>query len=99
MRFAIKCSAIRRDGAWEEVHKTTITDPSKASIGGRFDLLQTPDGEFETTQTDDFDAKNACGSINMLETVFEDGKVTRHQTLDQIRAIAKEYDRYDKEED
>jgi nicotinamide phosphoribosyltransferase len=98
MRFAIKCSAIRRDGTWEEVHKTTITDPSKASIGGRFNLMLTPDGEFETSQVDDFDDRTSIGCTNLLETVFEDGKVTRHQTLEQIRAIAKEYDRYDKEE-
>lgn len=99
MRFAIKCSAIRRDGQWEDVRKTTITDPSKASIGGRFDLLQFGDDEFETAHTGEYDNRNSVGCKNILEDVFVDGKVVRHQTLDQIRAIAKEYDRYDKEED
>ena len=100
MRFAIKCSAIKRDGStWEEVRKLVATDPSKASIGGRFDLLRFPDGEVETVQTDDWDPRTAIGCQNMLETVFEDGEVKRHQTLEQVRGIRATYDRFDKEEE
>jgi nicotinamide phosphoribosyltransferase len=98
MRFAIKCSAIKRDGSqWDEVRKVVITDPSKASIGGRFDLLRFSDGEFETVNTD-YDDRAACGAENVLQTVFENGKMLRHQTLDEIRELSNEADRYNEEE-
>ena len=97
MRFAIKCSAIRRGGQWEDVRKTTVADPSKASIGGRFDLLTTPDGDFETTQTEDWDDRNAIGLTNVLETVFEDGKVKRVCSLEDVRKRAAGFDRYREE--
>ena len=98
MRFAIKCSAIKRDGTWEEVHKTTVADPSKASIGGRFDLLRSPDGDFETTQSDDWDDRNASGWTNVLDTVFEDGVIKKVHSLEDIRKRAAGYDRYMDEE-
>jgi nicotinamide phosphoribosyltransferase len=98
MRFAIKCSAIKRDGSqWSEVRKLTLTDPSKASIGGRFNLFLTTDGDFETAQYEDCNPRTVACAANVLQTVFEDGKMIRHQTLDEIRGIAKGYDRYQEE--
>ncbi len=98
MRFAIKCSAICRDGRWEDVHKTVKTDPSKASIGGRFSLLELSDGEFETVEQE-YDMKLATGHEDKLETVFENGVIKRHQTLDEIRELSSSYDRYNREDD
>jgi len=97
-RFALKCSAVRRSGFWEDVYKTTKADPSKASMAGRFDLLRYPDGELETVESDSWDPRSQPGCTNALETVFEDGAVKRHQTLDQVRDIARTYDRFKEEE-
>ena len=40
LKFALKCSAIDRKGQWHNVYKNPKTDPSKASKGGRFNLIQ-----------------------------------------------------------
>lgn len=37
-RFAFKCSAIRIGEEWRDVYKQPVTDPSKNSKAGRFDL-------------------------------------------------------------
>jgi hypothetical protein len=38
IKFALKCSAIDRNGKWHNVRKNPKQDPSKASKGGRFNL-------------------------------------------------------------
>jgi nicotinamide phosphoribosyltransferase len=88
MRFAIKCSAIDRGGVWHEVHKNPKTDPSKASLGGKLNLVAVND-HFVTVQSDD---ELAYGSV--METVFLDGELKKEYTLDEIRARAAQFDRY-----
>jgi len=90
LKFALKCSAIDRNGQWHNVYKHPKTDPSKASKGGRFNLLQ--DGkDFATVEV----VEGApLPSNNALETILEDGKILRDQTLAEVRAIASSYDTY-----
>src|ERR1700730_4866660 len=90
LRFALKCSAIDRNGRWHNVYKNPKTDPSKASKGGRFNLIQNGKG-FAPVEV--VDGEPAPPS-NALETVLEDGKVLRDQTLAEVRAIASSYDTY-----
>ncbi len=92
MRFAIKCSAINRDGTWTTVCKNPKTDLSKASLGGRFCLVDTGDRTYNTIVTDEEDTYG-----NILKTVFEDGELKKDYTLAEIRATAASYNRYEEE--
>lgn len=78
-RFAYKCSSATVDGAEVKVFKDPITDPGKRSKAGRLSLVQR-DGKLQTVEGDTRD--------NLLELVFENGKVLRAQTLDAVRKIA-----------
>jgi nicotinamide phosphoribosyltransferase len=95
LKFALKCSAIDRKGVWHNVYKNPKTDPSKASKGGRFNLIQNG-RNFTTVEVADgppLPESPAAGS-NALETVLEDGKLMREQSLAEVRAIAASFDAY-----
>ena len=95
LKFALKCSAIDRGGVWHNVYKNPKTDPTKASKGGRFNLVQFGK-EFATVEVDN-DAPNPDNSrlgTNALETILEDGKILRDMTLQEVRDIAAKYDTY-----
>jgi nicotinamide phosphoribosyltransferase len=80
-RFAFKCSAQQRNGAWFNVQKSPL-DQSKASKAGKFSLIQNKDGTFNTIpelSNDDQD---------LLEVVFENGKIVKEYTFDEIRQRA-----------
>jgi nicotinamide phosphoribosyltransferase len=86
----LKCSAIDRNGQWHNVYKNPVTDPSKASKGGRFNLVHNGK-EFVTVQVVDGEP---IPPTNALDVVLEDGKLLRDQTLAEVRAIASSYDVY-----
>ncbi len=90
LKFALKCSAIDRNGQWHNVYKNPKTDPSKASRGGRFNLIQNGK-DFATVEVVE---GTPISSNNALETILEDGKILRDQTLAEVRAIATSYDSY-----
>jgi nicotinamide phosphoribosyltransferase len=95
LKFALKCSAIDRAGKWHNVYKNPKTDPTKASKGGRFNLIHIGK-EFATVEVDN-DAPNPDSSrlgTNALETILEDGKILRDMTLQEVRDIAVKYDTY-----
>ena len=95
LKFALKCSAIDRNGTWHNVYKNPKTDPSKASKGGRFNLVHNGKdfATVEVLEGESLPASPAFGS-NALETVLEDGMLLRDQTLAEVREIASSYDRY-----
>jgi nicotinamide phosphoribosyltransferase len=93
LKFALKCSAIDRNGTWHNVYKNPKTDPSKASKGGRFNLIQNG-RDFATVVVMNGDP---VFPGNALETILEDGTLMRDQTLAEVRAIASSYDAYIKE--
>src|SRR5437016_14592323 len=90
LKFALKCSAIDRNGKWHNVYKNPKTDPSKASKGGRFNLIQNGK-EFTTVEVVEGAPSR---SNNALETHLEEDKVLRYQTLAAVRSIASSYDTY-----
>lgn len=82
LRFAYKCSEITVNGESREVFKDPVTDPGKLSKKGRLSLIKDADGKFQTVSGD-----NAEG--NLLETVFENGKILKEYTFEEVRARAK----------
>lgn len=93
MRFAIKCSAICRNGVWHDVSKSPATDASKASIGGRFSLINNGDDRFVTLA--EKDGNDLYG--NLLRPVFLEGKLLNEDNLTTIRDRAASFDRYEEE--
>lgn len=74
-KFAFKTSSITIDGHDQDVYKSPVTDSGKVSKKGRLGL------------TSDF--KTASESENeLLRTVFLNGEVARHYSLDDIRENA-----------
>jgi nicotinamide phosphoribosyltransferase len=85
-RFAFKSSAQYRDGAWHDVQKDPL-DPSKASKAGRLMLIHPVGERYRTVRKDDLrDADR--GYEDLLETVFLNGEIVRHQNFSDIRANA-----------
>lgn len=85
LKFAMKASAIKREGwfGWIDIQKNPSTQPDKASKKGVLGLVKV-DGVYKTIPY-----MEANGS-NLLETVYEDGKLMRNQTLAEIRGISNE---------
>lgn len=82
-RFAMKCSSATIQGNQVDVYKDPITDHGKASKKGRLDLIYLQ-GKFQTVNGD-----GNFGSV--LKVVYENGKIVKRQTLDEIRKIASEF--------
>ena len=81
-KFAFKCSYIEVNGSGRDVFKDPVTDSGKTSKKGRLGLVLTDEGYETVSETD-------AGSNNLLELVYEDGKLLRRQTFDDIRSLAK----------
>lgn len=76
--FALKCSAARVKGVWRDVWKDPITSSSKKSKAGRLKLVQNSRGEYRTITTGE-------QGKDILVPVFENGKILREDTLEEIR--------------
>jgi len=81
-KFAFKCSAIKRDGKWNDVYKDPITSDFKKSKKGRLVLAGG-----KTFPISVFEEPVVAGLYNELEPVFKNGTLLRDQTLDEIRKI------------
>jgi nicotinamide phosphoribosyltransferase len=79
LRFAFKCSAARRGGEWVDVWKEPVTDTSKRSKRGHLALVR-EGGQWTTTR--------APRNDDLLVPVFEDGRVLRTYTLEEVRRNA-----------
>lgn len=79
-KFAYKCSEVTVDGKARGVSKDPITDPGKRSKEGRLDLVHMQ-SRLQTVKGD-----RQLGSV--MVDVFEDGKILKEWTLDQVRAQA-----------
>jgi nicotinamide phosphoribosyltransferase len=84
-KFAFKCSHVVVNGEERNVYKDPITDPGKVSKKGELVLTKDSSGNFITKATKEKDS----GDIDYLETVFEDGRLIKNQTLDEIRQRAR----------
>lgn len=75
-RSAFKSSAQKRHGWWTDVYKEP-RDTSKASKRGRLKLIL-KDGKYQTVRQEE-------AGDDLLEVVFENGKLIREQTFDQVK--------------
>lgn len=83
-RFAYKLSAIREgDGPYKEVFKNPKTDPTKASKGGRLDLVL-ENGEYKTKKLSD----TLSFENSVMQTVFRNGEILVEDDLETIRKRA-----------
>ena len=91
-KFAMKCSAMRLSGTedkWIDVMKDPVTDKGKRSMPGRVTLWESG-GEYKssvdrpTGWTD-----KGFGWQHYLPVVYENGKLVKEYTFDQVRANAK----------
>lgn len=93
-KFALKCSAARVDGRWIDVWKDPVTDKGKQSKRGRMTLLRHREyGSFRTVPVSPDAASLAevekpAGFDDAMETVWENGKLVRDWTFEEIRARA-----------
>jgi nicotinamide phosphoribosyltransferase len=79
--FSIKSSAQQRDGQWHQISKNA---PGKVSKAGRLMLVRGANGTPTTVPLDSAPAQD-----NLLETVFENGRIVKEYTFDEVRANAK----------
>lgn len=80
-KFAFKCSSVTVNGEQRDVYKEPKSDLTKQSKRGRLSLVSGQNG-FETVREEDADH-------DYLETVFEDGRLLRTQTFEEIRQLAR----------
>lgn len=82
-KFAFKCSYAEIDGRSVDVRKDPITDPGKKSKAGRLDLIRTVDGSYKTVV---LDRDQVSHPDSVMVTVFDNGDITHHSTLAEVRA-------------
>jgi nicotinamide phosphoribosyltransferase len=82
-KFAFKCSSATVNGELRDVFKEPVTDPGKDSKRGKLALIRSAHG-LETVHC----PGNCEMTGDLLEPVFRNGEVLRHQTLDDVRERA-----------
>jgi nicotinamide phosphoribosyltransferase len=79
-KFAMKTSAIFRDGGWHDVYKAPKDDPGKGSKRGRLGLYKDSNG-YRTGPIGEADDR--------LEIVYENGRLLRDQTFADMRNLTR----------
>jgi len=91
LRFAMKCSAVRINNKWrDDISKSPIGDLGKKSKEGRLSLYTKRNGhgtgiEYKTLKLSDDINKEY---IDVMDIVYQNGKLMREQTLDEVRKLA-----------
>lgn len=80
LKFAMKTSAAKVNGEWRDVYKDPIGDHSKMSKKGHL-ALTVRGNEFATVPENSIPFYN-----NLLETVFENGKLVKETTFSRVRS-------------
>ena len=83
-KFAFKASSAVVNGERRDVWKKPITDPGKNSKRGRLALIRNTDGNLETI----IDNERTMEGENLLQPVFEDGKLVTDWHLSDVRKLA-----------
>lgn len=82
-RFAFKCSSVVVNNKQRNVYKQPLTDTTKNSKQGRLMLIKGSNG-FETKIQD-----TMCNYYNILQPVFENGKLIKNITFESVRNNSK----------
>ena len=85
-KFAIKCSAVIIDGKVREVFKNPSTDPGKRSKKGFLDLVEKGCGSDVMTWSVPTRTETSFCPQSVMDTVFENGKITKEYTYEEILA-------------
>ncbi len=87
MKWAMKANATKRAGdpIWYDVFKDPITDKGKTSKRGIQTLIKS-EGKYLSVRKSEAD-----GSEDLLETVWENGKLMRAQSLAEIRTLSENF--------
>ncbi|MFC6981521.1 nicotinate phosphoribosyltransferase [Microbulbifer taiwanensis] len=83
LSFAMKASAIRIDGHWQDVYKDPVTGPEKKSKRGRLALVRDANNKFRTIALEKLGDRE-----NLLRPVYRDGQLLLETTFDEVRARA-----------
>jgi len=83
MQWAMKCSAMKINGVWKDVYKDPVGDSSKKSKRGRLALVKQKEGW--RTVDEGWILPGTDIEKNELVTVFEDGKLVREYTFEEVR--------------
>lgn len=79
LKFALKCSAIKKNGEWFDVYKDPVGDKSKASKKGRLALIK-EEGQYKTIRQEELK-----GRENILIPVFENGRLLKEHSFKEVR--------------
>lgn len=83
LKFVMKASAVSEDGqSWRPIFKSPVTDPGKRSKPGVLSLVRHSNGVYETVPRQELGNRQ-----DLLEPVFENGKILRSQSFDDIRKL------------
>ncbi len=82
----MKCSAVCRNGVWQDVFKDPITDKGKTSKKGRVALFRDKDGNFVSV---DPQKENTHDLDFMLQLRYADGQIMNEVSFEEVRANAK----------
>jgi nicotinamide phosphoribosyltransferase len=80
-RFAMKASAIKVNGEWQDIYKNPVTDPGKRSKAGRLALVKEREGLVTVR-------REASANKNLLVEVFRDGELLQDWDFEQVRQRA-----------
>lgn len=84
-KFAFKCSAIQQEGTWRDVFKSPIGDQGKMSKAGRLKLIGVDGGKSFSTVKENV----STGQADLLQTVFENGKIVKEYSFEECRKNTK----------
>ena len=84
LRFAMKASYIEVDGVGREVYKNPITQQDKQSKKGKLSLFKNVEGVYRTRVI----GTQNISDKEVLETVYENGKLIRNMTFEEVRTNA-----------
>lgn len=93
-KFALKCSSIKRNGVWEDVYKSPITDKGKTSKKGRLDVIEKilfSGDEYVGTEfvtLTEGVTPESLGYDSALDVVFENGDVQEQSIFNEVRERA-----------
>jgi nicotinamide phosphoribosyltransferase len=87
LKFAFKCSLAIVNGNEVEVFKSPIDDVGKKSKKGKLILVRDENGKYSTIQHAQSLTETDLNR-DVLQTIFENGTLSRDQSLDEIRANA-----------
>lgn len=83
-RFAMKCSAVKINGVWNDVFKDPVTDSIKKSKKGRLALVKDDYGNIRTVTEGE-----VGDQTSLLTKVFENGRILKEWTFEEVRERAK----------